>query len=253
MPVIGLRSEVAAVKWEVGHEKTDKRSVYSRIDSEFKIVRSIYPYTVLLEERPYQASGVAILGYTEVLVMPTSDNEFYVDYEDSTMYFYSGQAGEYVKIHYYGMGSVVAANDMNRFSEFLCLMKPFLTSFFIEASDPVDTNVNLTGGYINTGTGLVFISDKILKFGTGQEYEVSAISLLYWRKLLVSVNISTEALIVTEGPEAGTKELATLPSVPANCKPFSIISVQDDGNFGAGTIQNIVSTGIEDIRSIIHN
>lgn len=253
MPIVCLRSEITAVKWEVGHEKTDKRQVYTYIGSEIKIIGSIYPHTVLLDERPYQPSGVDILDYTEVLVMPTTDNTFYVDYEDSTIYFYSGQAGEHVKIQYYGMGSVIAANDMNRFAEFLCSMKPFLTAFFIEPSDPIDTNVNLTGGYINKGTSLALILDKILKFGVGHEYEVSAMSALYWRKLLVSINISTEEIIVTEGAESVSQEIAVLPAIPANCKPCSVVSVQDNGSAAAGTIQDIPSTYIEDIRAIVHN
>lgn len=253
MPIICLMAEIAAAKWEVGYEKTDKRQTYIYIGSELKIVETIYPHTVLLEERPYRQTGVSISGYTEVLAMPTTDNTFYVDYEDSTLYFYSNQAGEPVRIQYYGMGSVVAANDMNRFAEFLCSMKPFLTAFFIEPSDPIDTNVNLIGGYINKGTSLAYISDKILKFGTGQEYEVSAISALYWKKLLVSVNISTEAIIVTEGAESSSQETAALPAIPANCKPCSIVSVQDDGSAAAGTIQDISSIYIEDVRAITNS
>jgi len=253
MPIYDLGSEITAIKWTVGTEKTDKRSTYELISPELKVIGSAYPYVVNLEERPYETAGITITDFTEVLVMPTNDNQFYVDYEDSTIYFYSGQAGELVTIYYYGMGSVVAAEDMNRFANFLCSVKDYLTSFLIEPSDPVDTNVNLTGGYINTGTELVFIPDEIMKFGAGQEYVVSAMTVFYWRKLLVSVNTSTEDMIVTEGSEASTKAGATIPSVPANCKPCAVVSVQDDGNAGAGTIQTISSSNIEDVRAIIHN
>lgn len=253
MPITDLSSEMAAIKWTVGTEKIDKRSTYQYISPELKVISSSYPYTVNLEERPYELSGVTITGFTEVLVMPTGDDQFYVDYEDSTIYFYSGQAGELTNIYYYGMGSVVAAEDMNRFANFLCSVKSYLTAFLIEPSDPVSTNVNLTGGYINTGTELVFIPDEIMKFGTGQAYAVSAMSAYYWRKLLISVNTSTEDIVVTEGAEAATQTTATIPSVPANCKPFTAISVQDNGSTGAGTIQNISSTNIEDIRAMIHS
>ncbi|MCK5615091.1 hypothetical protein KAR91_75205 [Candidatus Pacearchaeota archaeon] len=253
MPITDLCAEITAIKWTVGTEKTDKRSTYSLISPELKIISSTYPYVVNLEERPYETAGITITGFTEVLVMPTANNQFYTDYEDSTIYFYSGQAGELVSIYYYGTGSVVAAEDMNRFANFLCSVKDFLTSFLIEPSDPADTNVNLTGGYINTGTELVFIPDEIMKFGAGQEYVVSATTVFYWRKLLVSVNISTEDMVVTEGSEASTQAGAAIPSVPSNCKPCAIISAQDDGNAGAGTIQNISSGNIEDVRAIIHD
>lgn len=253
MPITDLNSEITAIKWTIGTEKIDKRSTYNLISPELKIISSTYPYIINLEERPYETAGITITGFTEVLVMPTGDDQFYVDYEDSTIYFYSGQAGELVNIYYYGTGSVITAEDMNRFANFLCSVKDYLTSFLIEPSDPVDTNVNLTGGYINTGTELVFIPDEIMKFGAGQEYVVSAMTAFYWRKLLISVNISTEDMIVTEGSEASTKGGATMPSVPANCKPCAIISAQDDGNAGAGTIQTIASSNIEDVRAMLHS
>lgn len=253
MPIYDLKSDISARGWDVGNEKIDRRKTYNHISPELKIVPTAYPYMIRLEEMPYRASGVVITGYTEILVMPTSNNKFYVDYENSSIYFHSGQAGELVSIYYYGMGSVVAANDVNRFANFLCCIKSFLTSFLVESSDPTDKNVSLTGGYINKGTELAFISDKILWFGAGQEYEVSAMSMFYWRKLLVSVNISTEEIIVTEGAESVNQEDAVLPAVPVNCKPCSVVSVQDDGNAGAGTIQDVPSTYVEDIRAIIHS
>lgn len=253
MPITDLGTEITAIKWTVGTEKTDKRSTYSLISPELKTIGSVYPYTVNLDERPYEAAGITITDFTEVSVMPTSDNQFYVDYEDSTVYFYSGQASEFVNIYYYGMGSVVAAEDMNRFANFLCSVKDYLTAFLVEPSDPVDTNVNLTGGYINTGTSLVLISDEIMKFGAEQEYEVSSLTAFYWRKLLISVNISTEDMVVTEGAEAVTQAAAIIPGVPANCKPCAVVAVQDTGAAGAGTIQTIASANITDVRAIINN
>lgn len=252
MPVISLNSDISAIGWSVATLKTDKRSTYSFIDPELKIINSVYPFTIRLEEKPYPTSGVEITGYTEVLVMPTSALNFYVDYEDSTVYFHSSQAGKLVSIYYYGMGSVVAANDMNRFANFLCSVRDFLTAFQVLATDPVSTCANITGGYINTGTDLVSISDKILNFGTGAEFEVTAMTAFYWRKLLISVNISTEAIVVTEGTAAVTQTGAAIPTIPANCKPCAVISVQDDGNAGAGTIRNIIASEIEDVRVLIN-
>lgn len=252
MPVIDLNTEITTIKWTVGTEKTDKRTTYM-FKTELKIISNSYPYTILLEEKPYQTAGIDVTGYTEVLIMPTSALEFYTDYEDSTIYFHSSQAGKLITIYSYGTGSVVAAEDMNRFANFLCSVKDYLTSFLIEPNDPIDTNANLTGGYINTGTELVFIPDEIMKFGAGQKYVVSTMTVFYWRKLLISINISTEDMVVTEGSEASTKVGAAIPSVPANCKPCAVISVQDDGNGGVGTIQNIAPANIEDVRAIIHN
>ena len=252
MPIEDLKSDVSAIDWSVAALKINKRMTYNLISAELKTINSVYPYTVRLEEKPYRTSGIEITGYTEILVMPTSALDFYVDYEDSTVYFHSSQAGKLVKIYYYGMGSVVAANDMNRFADFLCSVKDFLTSFQVEASDPVSTNANMTGGYINTGTDLVGIADKILKFGTGEEFVVSAMAAFYWRKLLISVNTSTESIVVTEGVATSTQSAAVIPTIPANCKPCAVISVQDNGDAGAGTIRNVVASEIEDVRVLIN-
>lgn len=252
MPIKNLKSEVSAIDWSVATLKSDKRMTYNLISPELKKVGSTYPYTVKLEEKPYSASAVEITGFTEVLAMPTSALNFYVDYEDSTVYFHSSQAGKLVKIYYYGMGSVVAARDMNRFATFLCSVKNFLTSFQAEVTDPVSTNVNMTGGYMNTGTNLVEILDKILKFGTGMEFEVPAMTAFYWRKLLLSVNTSTEAVEVAVGVAAITQLAAVIPVIPTNCIPFAVISVQDNGDAGAGTIRNIIASEIEDVRALIN-
>lgn len=251
MPIEDLKSDVSAINWDIAALKENKRKSYSLISPELKKVGILYPYTVRLEEKPYRIPGISIIGYTESDNMPTSATEFYVDYEDSIVYFHLDAAGVLVSIYYYGMGSVVAANDMNRFANFLCSIRDFLISFQVKASDPEDRNGNVTGGYINTGTSLASIADKILKFGTGEEYEVTAMSIFYWRKLLISVNISTEVIVVTEGAEASTKLAATIPVIPANCKPIAVISAEDDGNAGAGTIKNIADSEIEDVRILV--
>jgi hypothetical protein len=251
MPIEDLKSDIAVVQWDIGNLKVDKRTIYAAAGPEYKIISSTYPYTVRLEEKPYQTSGVEIDGYTEVTVMPTSSTEFYVDYEDCTLYFHSSQAGTRVQIYYYGMGSVVAANDINRFANFLCSIRDLLLSFMVEATDPISQSVNMTGGYLNKGTSLALISDKILKFGAGEEYAVTAMTAFYWRKLLISVNTITEAIIVTEGAEAVTQPSAVIPGIPTDCRPCALIGVQDNGNAGTGTIQNISSENITDIRAFI--
>lgn len=251
MPIHDLKSCMSTIQWDIGTEKVDKRSTYDLKNPELQTIGLVYPYTVRLNEKPYQVAGVTITGYTEVLVLPSSSDQFYVDYEDSIVYFYSDQAGKLAKLHYYGMGSVVAASDVNRFANFLCSVKDFLTSFLVEPLNPIATSVNITGGYINTGTSLIKIADKILKFGTGQEYEVSAMSIFRWKKLLISVNISTETIIVMEGAEATTQEATAIPSIPANCKPCAVVAVQDNGSGGAGSIQVIPLSNIEDTRAMI--
>lgn len=251
MPIIDIKTDIAVVEWSVGIIKTNKRKTYSLISPELKDIPTSYPYVVRLEEKPYETSGVEVTNYTESSSMPTSSTEFYVDYEDSTIYFHSSQAGKLVSIYYFGTGSVVAANDMNRFANFLCSVRDFLTAFQVEASDPVDQHVAVTGGYLNTGTELVLIADKILKFGTGEEFETTTTSSFYWRKLLISVNTSTEAIVVTEGTAASLLTSATIPTIPSNCKPIAVASIQDDGNAGAGTIANISDSDIDDVRILV--
>ena len=121
----------------------------------------------------------------------------------------------------------------------------------MEASDPVGLSADITGGYLNTGTSLILISDKVLLFGSGQEYATTAMPAFYWKKLLISINTSTEAIIITEGDAAVLQSSAAIPDIPANCKPCAIVAVQDDGNAGVGTIQNITFENITDVRAII--
>lgn len=251
MPVINLNSDIATVKWDIEHLRYDRRANYRLIISELKIVNSSYPYTVQLDEKPYETAGVEINGYTEVTVMPTSSSQFYVDYESGIVYFHSTAAGNLIEIAYYGKGSTVFANDVNKFSDFLCTVKDMLMSFSVNEETPNSTNVLFTGGYLDTGTSLSIISDKILKFGAGQEYAVSAMTPFYWRKILVSVNTSTEAVEVTEGVQASSENSAVIPSIPANCKPCAVISASDNGNGGSGTIDVISQTYIQDVRMII--
>jgi hypothetical protein len=251
MPIKDLKSDLAIVDWSVGRAKIDKRQTYRLKRPELQVVSSSYPYTIRLKERPYKEPGVAVTGLTEVLILPINPSKFYVDYEDSTLHFHSSKAGKLMRIRYYGMGSVVAANDINKFANFLCSVKGFLTSFLVEASDPINTNVNIVGGYINTGTSLINTIDKTLKFGTGQEYEVTVTRIFFWRKILVSVNISTGEIIVSEGAEALTQPTAITPGVPLNCRPCAIVSVQDNGEGSAGTIRSITSSRILDVRNTI--
>ena len=251
MPYYDLTANIDAIEWEIGIQKTDKRTTFALISPELKIIPSTYPYEVLLEERPYSVAGVSITGFSEILVQPTSGLTFYVDYESGKISFSSDDAGKLISIYYYGTGSTVSAADVNKFSTFLSSIRDFLTSFQVEASDPVDTNVSITGGYINTGTAIALIADKILRFGPAQEYVTTAMAAFYWKKLLISVNTVTEAIIVTEGVQAATQALAAIPAVPASCKPIAVISVQDDGNAGAGTIRTIASTYIQDVRILI--
>lgn len=251
MPIKDLRSDIAVIDWSIATLKTDKRMTYVS-KTEIKTIPSVYNYSIRLEEKPYQTSGVTITGYTEVTVMPTSALNFYVDYEDSTVYFHSDNAEALVTISYMGMGSVVAAEDVNRFANFLCSVQDFLTGFQTVVTDPVSTYVEMTGSYVNKGTTLVKMSDKIIKFGTGEEFEVSAMTAFHWRKLLLSINTVTELVVVTEGVESVTQTAAEIPAIPANCKPFAIVSVHDDGNAGAGTIQNIDTSDIEDVRALIN-
>jgi len=251
VPLINLKSEISAVEWEIGIQKTDKRTTYSLKSPELKTIPSAYPYEIQLEERPYQISGVEITGFSEILVQPTSGLTFYVDYESGSITFHASDAGKLVSIFYYGTGSVVSSSDVNKFSTFLTSIRDFLTSFQVEASDPVDTNVSITGGYLNKSTSLALIADKILRFGPAQEYVTTAMTAFYWKKLLISINTSTEAIIVTEGVQAATQALAAIPAVPVNCNPCAVISVQDNGNAGAGTIKTIASAYIQDVRILI--
>ena len=135
MPIYDLTSDISAISWNIGNLKVDKRTTYSFINPENKKVPETYPFSILLEEKPYSVAGVSIAGFTEILVQPTAGLTFYVDYEDSTIYFDSSDASKLIEIYYMGMGSVVSASNINKFSTFLTSVRDFLLSFSIEAAD----------------------------------------------------------------------------------------------------------------------
>jgi hypothetical protein len=249
MPLQNLNCYVAALGWEAGEERTDQRISYEFIYLESHIIPSSYPYRVRLKEKPYENSGASVSGFTEVDVMPTSTAQFYVDYEDSYAYFHSSQAGNLIQITYYGMGSAIVAADVNRFADVLNSVRDLLLSFQVGPMMPASTSVRMHGGYIAVSTTLTKVAEYVLDFGTGGAYETSALTFAYWAKLLVGINTSTGVISVTQGTEASTQSGATSPSIPANVKPCALVSIHDNGGEVAGSITNIDSTMIEDVRN----
>jgi hypothetical protein len=120
------------------------RSTPVSIQEEEHIVSTKNPYCISLKEKPSTDHAVLISGYTEVSSSPTTALNFYVDYEQSKIYFYYTKAGKKMSVNYYGMGSPIAADDLNRFTFFLRDLKPVLFSFKVEALS--GSRVRINGG-----------------------------------------------------------------------------------------------------------
>ena len=176
MPLENIICEMGAVSWEIGQEKVNQRIVYEYIKDEPQVVSSSYPYFIRLTEQPYETSGATVNGYTVVTSMPTASGEAYVDYEDSRIYFYSTEAGKLVAVTYYGMGSPIVANDVNRFSSFFGLLQDALKAFMIEASVPTSRRVRMCDGHIISGSTLVRAKERVLDFGPSGNCELSAMT-----------------------------------------------------------------------------
>lgn len=251
MPLRNMLCDIGAISWEVGQEKIDQRVVYEYIKDELQVVTGTYPYFVRLAERPYETGGVAATGYTIVTSMPTASGEAYVDYEDSRIYFYSTEAGKAVLVTYYGRGSPIIANDVNRFSVFLDTLRDTLRAFVVEAFSPVSRRVRLCAGYIVSGDTLSKAKEQVLDFGPAGNHVLEAITSGYWKKLLVGINTSTVAVSVTEGAEASTEAGTAIPTIPANVSPCAVITIHDSGGGTPGSIDNIENSKIEDARTFL--
>jgi len=93
--------------------KYDKRATGHEIaKSESRVIPSLPPYTVTLEEVPLESSDVSILGFTESNSGLTG-GEFIVDFATGILYFSAYDAGKSINPQYMGTGTIIFAEDIN--------------------------------------------------------------------------------------------------------------------------------------------
>lgn len=214
-------------------------------DEEYTIEMDI-PYSISLKEKPSSEHSVTISGYTEATSLPSLATDFYVDYNTSIIYFFSTEAGKSVQVTYYGGGSPVIAGDVNRFSLFLDNLYSVLFSFFVEALS--GSRVRIYGGKFIESATVNTKKELFMDFGTHGNFQLSPMSIGYFKKILIGVNTDTYQIAVIEGAEAPKYEGTQIPSYTDEFKPVAIITVSENN----GSLLDIVQLDIISVRNCLN-
>lgn len=205
--------------------KHSPRSVHLSIPVEAHIIKTSVPYSIHLKEKPSEDYSISISGYTESNSSPTSDYEFYIDYDKAVIYFYYGQAGESVSVSYYGTGSPIVADDVNRFTYLLESLKNSFYSFLVEAHN--GGTVRMYGGKLISGTAIIMKKELLIDFCQGGNFAVS-ITDGYYRKVVLGVDASTEEIVKVDGNEALKYDGIKLPSYSSDFRPSAVVTIGSD-------------------------
>ncbi len=207
--------------------KYPPRSSPLLISDEACIIKTSVPYSIELKEKPSEDYSIAISGYSESTSSPTSDNEFYVDYDNAIIYFFYKQAGEAVTVTYYGMGSLIVADDVNRFMYLLDALKNSFYSFFVEEAR--GGAVRMYGGKLVFGTTLITKRELLVDFAQGGSFAVS-LTEGYYKKVILGIDISIGEIAKVEGDAAPRYDATVLPSYSSDFKPVAVVTVSSDYN-----------------------
>ena len=118
---------------------------------------------------PATGTMVKIDGYTEVFVTPSRQTDFLVNYATGRVYFHASQEGAYVNANYAGIGSLVAADEINWMWE--NLVGKYRSDFFVQLLDT--PNMLVPQAYIradSTGSKLENVAASV-----GRSYSVATI------------------------------------------------------------------------------
>lgn len=243
-----LRAITKEMKDPFASREVNRRDTLQYINTEYKVIPSSSPYRIRLDELPDKDSGVTISGYTESQALPTTSGQFYVDWIMGYVWFHSADAGKVVQPIYFGKGSLVDAEDMNKVYDHLGIARNITNALRPSAQDTVNKSIRIESGFFLLGTTRVnYLGNSNIRMGTGGEFQVSALTANYYNKILFTID-GSGLLKKYEGAQAQTKEGIVAPSLPAGEMPVCMVTVQDDGTGGAGTIKDIQDADITDYR-----
>ena len=246
-----LRAITKEMKDPFASLEVNRRDTLQYVNTEYKVIPSASPYRIRLDELPDKDSGVTISGYTESQALPTASGQFYVDWVMGYVWLHSSDTGKVVQPIYFGKGSLVDAEDMNKVYDHLGVAKTVTGSLRPWAQDTANKSIRIEPGFFFIGTSRVnYLGNSNVRLGTGGEYQVSALTANYYNKILFTIDGSA-LLKKYEGTQAQTKEGIVAPSLPAGEVPVCIVTVQDDGTGGTGTIKDIQGSDITDYRAFL--
>jgi len=201
------------------------------------------PYFVTLKEKPSEDYAITISGYAEVTSIPTAATQFYVDYSKSIIYFNSSKAGVDVSVTYFGGGSPIIADDVNRFSSLLDNLKSALFAFRVEALS--GCRVRIYGGRFISGTTVYEKKELFMDFGLNGNFLINFNSTGFFKKVLIGINLDTNLIDIVEGDEAPKYDATVIPSFTSTFKPVAIVTVEESG----GSVADITQSDIIVIRN----
>lgn len=213
--------------------KYPQRSSPVSVSNEAYTIKTSVPYSITLKEKPSEDYDITIPGYTESTSAPTSETEFYVDHDLSIIYFHLNKAGEDITVSYYGLGSPIIADDLNRFSSLFTNLKDSIFAFRLEAFS--GSKVRLYRGKFISGTTIYTKKELFLDFGPNGNFAVT-LSDGYFKKILVGIDITLATIATEEGIEVPKYDAAQIPSYASDFKPVGIVTVGSDFDVSQGDI-----------------
>lgn len=217
------------------------------IQDESLQVLGVSPYTVNLKEKPSPDYPVTVTGYTEVTSIPTEEMTFYVDYDLSLLYFHSSRTLQWILSSYFGTGSPIVSDDVNRFSSLLISLKSALFSFLVEALS--GSRVRMYGGKFIDSAGNAVNTKKelFIDLGPNGNFELNTIAAGYSKKILIGVDVSLSQIAIVEGVAAPKRDGARIPTFSSTFRPVAIITVVESG----GSVVDIVQSDIIPVRNFL--
>lgn len=134
-------------------------------------VFTVVPNVIRLVEVPQgPGSAVSIYGYTETLTPSPSGTQFYVDYPTGVITFNASQNGHSVLVSYTGLGSEIAAEDINE------LQIPVGIALNADGSlsAGIVTTTSLSGSLVLPFTTLQTLNNSIVPVTNGSGYLISS-------------------------------------------------------------------------------
>lgn len=122
--------------------------------------------------------------------------------------------------------------------------------FYAEAQSTPDQTIALYAGVAYFGTNKVeYEGLDVADLGTAGAFETTALTADFYNKILFTIDSSGTVEIV-EGAEDAVLGSVVEPSIPVSKFPICMVTIQDDGNAGAGTILTIEQSEIKQIQNL---
>jgi len=124
--------------------------------------------------------------------------------------------------------------------------------FYAEDQDTPDQTIAIYEGVVYFGiTKVEYAGLAVADLGTAGAFETTALTADFYNKILFTID-SSGTLAIVEGTENVAAGGVGEPAVPIDKFPICMVTIQDDGNAGAGTILTIEQSEITQLQGFAH-